>query len=213
MLDLDWSRLLISFPAIIIALTFHEFSHGYVAYKFGDPTAKNAGRLTLNPIKHLDPLGTLMLLFLRFGWAKPVPVNPFFFTGDRRSKMALVAIAGPVSNLILALISALIMGFMAAFAAGNTINLIIFRFLDQLVLINIVLAVFNLLPVPPLDGSKILGGFLPPALEEKYYRIERYGFLILMLLIISGLLSKILIPLITGMYSLLMTFINWLPFL
>ncbi len=212
MLNIDWSRLLFSFPAIIIALTFHEFSHGFIAYKFGDPTAKNAGRLTLNPIKHLDPLGTFMLLFLRFGWAKPVPVNPYYFSGDRRSKMALVAIAGPTSNIILAVISAISMVAMASFAAPTTINIYFYNLLDQMVFINIILAVFNLLPLPPLDGSKILGGFLPGHLEEKYYQIERYGYLILMVLIISGVLSRILTPMVIGMYTLIINFAKLMPF-
>ena len=213
MFDIDLSRLLYSVPAIILCLTFHEWAHGFVAYKFGDPTAKMAGRLTLNPLKHLDPLGTLMLIFARFGWAKPVPVNPYNFQGDRRSKMTVVAMAGPLANLLFAVVSTVFLYLIVDYAPYNSFFVYLYNLTSELVWINIILAVFNLLPIPPLDGSKILGGFLPAKWEAAYYKIERYGFLILFVFILTGLSGKILTPLVYGMYNLIVTLIGKIPFL
>ena len=213
MFDIDLSRLLYSVPAIILCLTFHEWAHGFVAYKFGDPTAKMAGRLTLNPLKHLDPLGTLMLIFARFGWAKPVPVNPNNFQGDRRSKMTVVAMAGPLANLLFAVVSTVFLYLIVDYAPYNSFFVYLYNISAELVWINIILAVFNLLPIPPLDGSKIFGGFLPAKWESTYYRIERYGFLILFVFILTGLSGKILTPLVYGMYNLIVTLIGKIPFL
>ena len=213
MFDIDLSRLLYSVPAIILCLTFHEWAHGFVAYKFGDPTAKMAGRLTLNPLKHLDPLGTLMLIFARFGWAKPVPVNPYNFQGDRRSKMTMVAMAGPLANLLFAVVSTVFLYLIVDYAPYNSFFVYLYNLTSELVWINIILAVFNLLPIPPLDGSKILGGFLPAKWEAAYYKIERYGFLILFVFILTGLSGKILTPLVYGMYNLIVTLIGKIPFL
>ena len=213
MFNIDLSRLLYSVPAIILCLTFHEWAHGFVAYKFGDPTAKMAGRLTLNPLKHLDPLGTLMLIFARFGWAKPVPVNPYNFQGDRRSKMTVVAMAGPLANLLFAVVSTVFLYLIVDYAPYNSFFVYLYNLTSELVWINIILAVFNLLPIPPLDGSKILGGFLPAKWEAAYYKIERYGFLILFVFILTGLSGKILTPLVYGMYNLIVTLIGKIPFL
>ena len=213
MFDIDLSRLLYSVPAIILCLTFHEWAHGFVAYKFGDPTAKMAGRLTLNPLKHVDPLGTLMLIFARFGWAKPVPVNPYNFQGDRRSKMTMVAMAGPLANLLFAVVSTVFLYLIVDYAPYNSFFVYLYNLTAELVWINIILAVFNLLPIPPLDGSKILGGFLPAKWEAAYYKIERYGFLILFVFILTGLSGKILTPLVYGMYNLIVTLIGKIPFL
>ncbi len=178
--------------AVLLAITFHETAHGFVAYRLGDPTAKNEGRLTLNPIAHLDPIGALMMFIAGFGWAKPVPVNPFYFNGDRTKGMMLVSVAGPVTNLILSFIAYFI------FVAGNGFGNIPFLnvFLTQMILLNIYLAIFNLIPIPPLDGSKILAGFLPRATAYKYLTtVEQYGFLILMLLIVFDVTDFILVPL------------------
>lgn len=183
----DLMELFVSVPAVLIAITFHEFSHGYVAHLLGDPTPKNQGRLTLNPIPHLDPLGTLMLLVAHFGWAKPVQVNPFYFKGDRQRGLLLVSLAGPFSNLVLALFVAILYNLF-----GVSGYLALFLFL--LVSINVYLAIFNLIPVPPLDGSKILLGLLPRHMHEYIYKIEAYGPLILVMLVLTNITSKILLP-------------------
>lgn len=205
-------------PAILIALTFHEYAHGRVAYHLGDDTAYLQGRLTLNPIPHIDWVGFLMLLFFQFGWAKPVQVNPYNFRNTGiKSGMMLVSLAGPIMNLTLAFAAMLILkiwGFPLDinsffFIVGNlsaTITeLDIFTslalILYTLVYINLVLAVFNLIPLPPLDGSKIFAGLLPDSGARLVYSLEAYGPLILLLLIMTGVFSKILIPVITFIYS------------
>ena len=179
--------------AVLLAITCHETAHGYVAYRLGDPTAKNQGRLTLNPLAHLDLVGTLMMLIAGFGWAKPVPVNPFYFKGDRTKGMMLVSIAGPLTNLVLCFLAYFI------YVAGNGFGQIPFlsAFLGQFLTLNVYLAVFNLIPIPPLDGSKILAGFLPKSVAYKYLTtIEQYGFLILMVLIIFNITDWILVPIV-----------------
>ena len=206
-------------PAILIALTFHEYAHGRVAYYLGDDTAYLQGRLTLNPLPHIDWVGFLMLLFFHFGWAKPVMVNPLNFknTGIKNGMM-LVSLAGPVMNLLLAFSGMVILKIwglpldMNSFfyiignssAAFGQVNLVsgIALILYTLVYINLILAVFNLIPLPPLDGSKILAGLLPDSGARLVYSLEAYGPLILLLLIITGAFSKILIPMVTLIYSL-----------
>ena len=176
-------------PAILIALTFHELSHGFVAYRLGDTTAKSQGRLSLNPLRHLDPIGTLCLLFVGFGWAKPVPVNPYALHKKPHSGMAWVAAAGPASNLCMALFGGIflliylkIVGYGWLFESGFTLELYLGLFFMYFIRINIVLMVFNLIPVPPLDGSRIVSAFLPTGARMRYNMIERYGTLIMMLL-------------------------------
>ena len=193
-------------PAIVLALTVHEYAHGRVAYAFGDPTAKAAGRLTLNPLAHLDVIGTLALIFLGFGWAKPVPVNPYYFQGNRGRKMMWVSWAGPLSNLVQALVVAVLLMismitlvFMSA--GGSALGMWFINFLDYLILINIVLAVFNLLPVPPLDGSKILAGLLPERHMNIIFSLERYGFIILIIGMYLGIFSAIIFPIVNAIYG------------
>lgn len=207
-------------PSILIALTFHEYAHGRVAYFLGDDTAYLQGRLTLNPIPHIDWVGFLMLLFFKFGWAKPVMVNPYNFKNKGiKSGMMLVSLAGPGMNLLLAFTSMLILkiwGFPLDmnsffFVLGNlssaftqlTVPVSIALILYTLIYINLILAVFNLIPLPPLDGSKILAGLLPDSGARVIYSLEAYGPIILLLLIITGAFSRILIPLVTLLYSLL----------
>lgn len=185
-------------PVLLISLTIHEFSHGYIAYRLGDPTAKNEGRLTLNPFRHLDPIGTIMMVVARIGWAKPVPINPYYFK-DRKKGTMLVSVAGPLSNLIMAFIGVFlfeityIIGY-GNIVAGNTFVLYFLVFLRLFFSVNINLAIFNLLPVPPLDGSKILSGVLP---ADKYFRYMQYERVIgmvflLVVLVFPQALSRVL---------------------
>ncbi|KJS82717.1 MAG: peptidase [Peptococcaceae bacterium BICA1-8] len=202
--NLTLENLLILVPVVLIAITFHELAHGWVAYQLGDPTPKIQGRLTLNPISHLDPLGALLLLVAGFGWAKPVEVNPYYFQGDRHKGMMLVALAGPLANILIAFIGALLFSYFGSYGSYA------FIFFSNLVMINIYLAAFNLLPVPPLDGSKILAGLLPKSQVNLLFSLEGYGPLILMLLIITGFtrylvlpIAKVLITLVWGLASFL----------
>jgi len=203
-------QIIILAPPILLALTVHEFAHGYVAYRFGDPTAKNQGRLTLNPLKHLDPIGTLAFFIIKIGWAKPVPVNPAYFR-DPRKDMLWVALAGPAVNLVLAVVSALlvkVVWFIAATIPYSPMAEAILVPLNEVLLasvwINLVLCIFNFLPIPPLDGSRILAGILPPHLARKYESVERYGFVIILLLAFSGLLAKIILPIISSVRNFLL---------
>jgi Zn-dependent protease len=205
------TELIILAPPLLFALTFHEFAHGFAAYRLGDPTAKDAGRLTLNPLKHLDPLGTIAFFFIKFGWAKPVPVNPSYFQNPKKD-MLWVALAGPVTNLALAVISAMLTRglWMLATAlpysaAAEAILVPLNSMLIASVWINLVLCIFNFLPIPPLDGSRILMGLLPNNLALSYMRIERFGFIIILVLAFSGLLSKAIVPIISFANSLLLS--------
>jgi Zn-dependent protease len=183
-------------PVLLISLTFHEFSHGYIAYRLGDNTAKDAGRLTLNPLKHLDPIGTLMMFFAGIGWAKPVPVDPTFFR-DRKKGMMLTSVAGPLSNLLLAFVVAFPLQALwhanyQSIQTGEGFHYYLFTFFNTLFGANIGLAIFNLIPVPPLDGSRILSAVLP---AEAYFRIMRYeryiglAFLAVIVFLKGGLLN------------------------
>jgi len=198
-------------PPLLLALTFHEFAHGYVAFRLGDPTAQVSGRLTLNPLKHLDPLGTIAFFIFHFGWAKPIPVNPAYFKEPQKD-MLWVALAGPVTNLALAVISALMVKAVVLLAQsipysvlGEAILVPLNSTLIASVWINLVLGIFNFLPIPPLDGSRILAGVLPPDLARSYASIERYGFILLIILAATGVLSKLIIPLINFANSLLLS--------
>jgi Zn-dependent protease len=186
---------------VLFAITLHEVAHGWVAKQLGDPTAMMLGRLTLNPLKHIDPIGTvlvpLVLIMLGgviFGWAKPVPIAGENLHHPKRD-MALVAVAGPAANLLMAFIWALIMK-LALLLPNSMMNLALpLTYMGGAgITINILLMVLNLLPVPPLDGSRVVAGFLPDPLAWKYSRIEQYGLIILLLLMVSGILGKILWP-------------------
>ena len=178
--------LIILLPILIFSLCFHEFSHGYIAYRLGDHTAARSGRLTLNPLAHLDPIGSLMILFVGFGWAKPVPVNPINFSNPRID-MIKVAFAGPASNLILAFIA----GLMIRLTNYSELmsNGIIYQTLYVFSFINIALAVFNMLPVAPLDGSQIFGNLISKNNPELAWKLQMYGPKILMGLILIGILT------------------------
>ena len=180
--------LLLIAPPILLALTFHEYAHAFVANKYGDDTAKQKGRLTLNPLAHLDLLGTIMIFLVHFGWAKPVPVNPNRLKNPKKN-MLWISAAGPLANMILALFSGILLRLI--FVTGgkpdqhSITGLLIFMVIMSLQ-INLALAIFNVLPIAPLDGSKILYGLLPSKHEGKIYFIERYGPFILIGLIVFG---------------------------
>lgn len=192
--------------ALLVALTIHEFSHAAAADSLGDPTARLMGRKTLNPLAHLDPIGTLMLLIFRFGWGKPVPFDPYNLKNPRRDS-ALISLAGPASNLILAIILAILLRLSLIF---NIQYLIFNIFLSPLIILNVALGIFNLLPLSPLDGAKILIGVLPADLADQWEQIlQQYGLILLIFLLfpffgvspilailspLINLILKILIP-------------------
>jgi len=196
-------RALLLAGPVLLAVTFHELAHGYVANRLGDPTARMAGRLTLNPIKHLDLVGTLVFFITQMiGWAKPVPINPRNFRRPRQD-MIWVSLAGPVANLLLALIFAQIFKLLLPLAASPS-WIPLLRLLAFVVSINIGLAIFNLIPIPPLDGSHVLAGILPRQLAISYAGIGRYGFLILLLLIFMRVIDRVIYPIITALRGLML---------
>jgi Zn-dependent protease len=177
---------------VFVCSPIHELAHGYTAYKLGDNTAKNQGRLTFNPIAHIDLIGMLMILFFGFGYAKPVPVNPRNFK-NQKSGMALTALAGPVANLIMAFISIFLFYFLnAVIRTDSIISTLILTFLYYAAYINVSLGVFNLIPIPPLDGSKILAGVLPDKIYYKYMMYERYVMIALIIILFTGILDNVI---------------------
>ncbi len=181
--------LLFTAPVILLAVICHECAHGWVSYKLGDPTAKNAGRLTLNPLKHLDPVGTLCMLFFHVGWANPVPINPMYYK-NRKKGIIYVSLAGPVANFILAFISLLVVAITIRFgAADSTAGWIVYQLCYYSSVVNIGLGLFNLIPIPPLDGSKIVGELSDKA-QEFYWRYQKYWQIVLIICVVTGILSK-----------------------
>lgn len=198
------SEFLARFIVLFSAITVHEVSHGYAAYKLGDPTAKYQGRLTFNPLAHLDPIGALCMIFFRFGWAKPVPINPMYFR-NRKRDTAITAVAGPIANVVLAFAATLLLAPFVVFIMpyfNNILTRFIYTVFVECAQVNICFAVFNLIPIPPLDGSKILGAFMS---NENYMRLltyERYGFPILILLSVTRVLEKVLFVFVNPVYNL-----------
>jgi len=192
--------LVLLIPVLLFALVFHEFSHGWVANKLGDPTAKNQGRLTLNPIAHLDPIGSMMILFVGFGWAKPVPVDSRYLTNPRKDMMK-IAFAGPASNLLLAFLGGILIR-LTGYAGPLTSMLILFT------QINISLAVFNMIPIPPLDGSQIFSGIMIRRNPQLVMQLQMYGPQILMGLILFGMFTGISI-----IWVFMSPFVNFLMFI
>jgi len=182
----DIQSIILSAPAILFGLTIHEFSHGWVAWRLGDPTAKLMGRLTLNPLKHLDPIGTIALFLFRFGWAKPVPIDPRNFRHPTRD-MAISSLAGPAANLLTAAVAGIILRVLDLLHVSGFASMLTSYF----VMFNLILCFFNLIPIPPLDGSRLLYHLLPPNLAAGYGRLERYGFMILIGIILVGDLTGV----------------------
>ena len=197
-------QLAIQLPPLLFALTVHELAHGWVAFRLGDPTAKMAGRLTMNPLKHPDPLGVLAFVIMKIGWAKPVPVDPRYFRNPQKD-MLLVALAGPGANVLLALASALLARVLVSvpvlplFVLQPLVGMLVAS-----VWINIMLAVFNIIPIPPLDGSKVLMGVLPPEAARSFARIEPFGFFILLALFYTGVIGALILPIIRFSNNLLL---------
>ena len=193
--NINLQDIIIRTIAVLVAIIPHEMAHGYAAYLCGDETAKNDGRLSLNPLHHLDPIGTICLIFFKFGWAKPVMINPNNFR-DRKKGTFFVSIAGVLTNSILAIIAVIIMKYIR-------LSDFVFELFMNIFWFNIILGVFNLIPIPPLDGSKLLFSFLPPKYEYYLIKYEKYGYILLLLLIMTDNLDKILIPMVNFMINLI----------
>jgi Zn-dependent protease len=209
---LNWSVLRDIFLSVLPALlciTFHELCHGVVAYKLGDPTARNAGRLTLNPLRHIDVVGLIMMVIFKFGWAKPVPVNMAYFRNPRRD-MAVTALAGPLSNLLFACATLFIYGVLAALLGRlGGAGVYVLQMVYLTAYLSLAFAVFNLIPIPPLDGSKALFAFLPDKAYAQLMRYERYGVAVLLLLVSTGILGSPLSKAIRAAFQGLFFFAEW----
>ena len=216
----DLVEILLCVPAALIALSVHEYAHGYVAYRLGDPTAKALGRLTLNPLRHLDPVGTLFMVLFRFGWARPVPINARYFK-DPRKGMAMTAAAGPASNFLMAILAAVLYKLTALL--GNAVlaahqSDIVFFFFSYLVLffwifhiMNLGLGVFNLIPLPPLDGSRIFYIFLPSRWYFGVMKYERQIQIGLLIALALGAFSGILSQIVNFLSDLMFALISFIP--
>jgi Zn-dependent protease len=195
--DVDFGQILVGFLVLVVSLTVHEAAHAWSANQLGDPTARFLGRLSLNPAVHVDPIGTILFPLIAMitgvpliGWAKPVPVDMRYLQHPRRD-FALIALAGPVSNLLLALAGAIVFRGIAGLALPGGL---LVGALALFVIVNVMLAVFNLIPIPPLDGGNVLMGILPPSAAAAIDRLRPYGFLLLYVLMLSGLLSSLMVP-------------------
>ena len=195
-------EILIIIPALLLAFTIHELSHGLTAYLLGDPTAKRDGRLSLNPIRHIDPFGLILILVAGFGWAKPVMVQPSNLKNPKVD-MAIIAIMGPLSNFIMAFLS--IMLFFALYINVPNLPVYILNVVFHFSSLNVLLGVFNLLPIPPLDGSKVIVGILPDSVYRSLPPAGNYGMIILIILMFTGVTSRIILPLIEAIHGAFVT--------
>lgn len=200
MFGFNLPTLIANIPALMIGFAFHEFAHAWVADRLGDPTPRSQGRLTLNPLVHLDLFGTLMALLYRFGWARPVMTNPSYFKGNKLRGRMFVALAGPVMNLVTAFVAMVLWLLIIQWMQGNTWTPTVSLIFQSIVLMNLGLGVFNLLPIPPLDGFAVLGGLLPGRLAHRLFALEPYGMIILALVLFTDVLSRILSPAIIGLF-------------
>ncbi len=189
-MNIDWLLLATLIPVLVFSMTLHELAHGLTAYRLGDPTAKMRGRLTLNPLKHLDPLGTAMFFITAiaggfiFGWAKPIPVSPYYFKSRQRGMM-LVGLVGPLTNFVLAVVFAVVLNLLEpVLNQPGAVREWLFTLLLLALQVNVVLGIFNLIPIPPLDGSRIVGGFLPRRAYDVWVSIDRYGIFIIVILLV-----------------------------
>lgn len=201
---------LYTLPALVLSLSIHEYAHAWVAYKLGDISQKIRGRLTLNPLSHIDPIGFIAIMLIGVGWGKPVTVDDRNFK-DSRKGMMLTSLAGPASNLILAILVTIIIKLLMFFGiftniANSNVGGIIINMLLYVIQFNIVFGIFNLIPLPPLDGSKVLAYFLPQKARGFMYTLERYSFIIIMIIYFTNLTSYIITP---G-YNLVLKLINWI---
>lgn len=191
--------LLLSLPAVLWAITFHEYCHGLAAKLLGDDTAEREGRLSLNPLHHLDPMGALCLLLFRFGWAKPVPIDTRYFRHPKRD-IIIVSLAGVVGNILTAFVCAQLVRFMP----GLFVSWAARQFILLMIYINLGLAAFNILPIPPLDGSRILYVLLPYQWMKYYYWMERYGMVIVVVLLVSNVLPYLMQPIMSMLFRIIM---------
>lgn len=192
---LDFNDLLFRVIAFLIAITVHELGHAFVAYSFGDPTPKREGRITLNPIAHLDLLGALMILFGPFGWAKPVTFNPFNFRGNKRLAKILTTLAGPVANLLVAMLFTFLFALYVKFGGTDDVwNTFAVKLVNAVVQLNLILFLFNLIPIPPLDGFWIVSDLLPRNISNKLYPLIKYGPFLLLLAIWFNITSYVVMP-------------------
>ncbi len=198
-------NLIAGLPGIVIAMTVHEYSHARVAYALGDFTPRLQGRLTLNPAAHVDPIGLLMLFIVHFGWAKPVQINPLNFNNPRRDDI-LVSLAGPASNLIVSFVALIVLVMLAKldFPLSEGV-LVVF---NLIIIYNINFAIFNMLPIPPLDGSHILRNLLPYNLARAYEQLERYSFIFLIIIIATPVLSYVFVPLQRFIFGIFQSIVN-----
>ncbi len=193
--------LVISVVSALLCITFHEMSHGFAALKLGDPTAKMQGRLSLNPLKHIDPVGLLMMIVVRVGWAKPVPIDSRYFKNPKRD-IAITALAGPASNFVLSYVALLLASGAYYFWYGNTggmVSVYVLIFLIRVAMLSAGLGIFNLIPISPLDGSKVLFALLPRRIYFKILKYERYGMILMVVLVLLGVFNRPLSFLICGL--------------